>query len=205
MPRPIAYVRRDVVKTAKEAFWDNGYGRTAMSDLEERTGLNRSSLYLAFGSKRELFTVALDRYVEDVVDPLLAPMELDPPDPRAIGIFFAGVKRIIGNGRGRRGCLMINTVAELAPQDEDAAARSVAFQDRLRRAFARAMERAAASGDIDGDAVARRASVLTASTFGIWLTARFDPAAAASLCDEMTLEVESWRSSRIAHTSRRGG
>ena len=205
MPRPVTYVRRDVVKTAREAFWDGGYERTAISDLEGRTGLNRSSLYLAFGSKRELFTVALDSYVEDVLDPLLAPMELGPPDLRAIAIFFAGVKKIIGSGRGhgRRGCLMINTVAELAPEDEDAAARSVAFQDRLRGAFTRSLEGAAASGDIDGDAAARRANVLAASTFGIWLTARFDPAAAASLCDEMTLEIESWRSSRTAHPSRR--
>jgi TetR/AcrR family transcriptional repressor of nem operon len=197
MPRPPTYAREDVVRAAREAFWDDGYEGTPVSELEERTGLMRSSLYLAFGSKRELFRSALDSYVNEVLDPLLAPMELDAPDLQAIETFFSGVKAIVGRagGHGRRGCLMVNTVAELATRDDDAASRSVAFRDRLHDAFARALEGAAASGEIAHDTLGRRADVLTAATFGIWLTARIDPVAAASLCNTMTSEVEYWRSS----------
>ena len=200
MPRPPTYAREDVVRAAREAFWDDGYEGTAVSDLEERTGLKRSSLYLAFGSKRELFRTALDSYVEEVLDPLLAPMELDHPDLRSIETFFSGVKAIVGQagGHGGRGCLMVNTVAELATRDDEAASRSAAFLDRLHHAFVRALEGAAASGAIADDALLRRENVLTAATLGIWLTARIDPVAAASLCDSMTAEVESWRSSHAA-------
>lgn len=200
MPRPPTYAREDVVRAAREAFWDDGYEGTAVSDLEERTGLMRSSLYLAFGSKRELFRSALDSYVEEVLDPLLAPMEFGAPDLRSIETFFSGVKAIVGQagGHGRRGCLMVNTVAELATRDDDAALRSTAFRDRLHDAFVRALEGAAASGAIAHDVLWRRANVLTAATFGIWLMARIDPGTAASLCDTMTSEVEYWRSSHTA-------
>jgi TetR/AcrR family transcriptional repressor of nem operon len=200
MPRPPTYAREDVVRAAREAFWDDGYEGTAVSDLEERTGLLRSSLYLAFGSKRELFRSALDSYVKEVLDPLLAPMELGAADLRAIETFFSGVKAIVGQarGHGRRGCLMVNTVAELATRDDEAASRSIAFRDRLHDAFVRALEGAAASGEIARETLGRRADVLTAATFGIWLAARIDPVAAASLCNTMASEVESWRSSDAA-------
>jgi AcrR family transcriptional regulator len=166
-----------------------------MSDLEERTGLRRSSLYLAFGSKRELFRSAVDSYVKEVLDPLLAPMELGAADLRAIEMFLSGVKAIVGQarGHGRRGCLMVNTVAELATRDDEAASLSIAFRDRLHDAFVRALEGAAVSGEIASETLGRRADVLTAATFGIWLTARIDPVAAASLCSTMSSEVESWR------------
>ena len=205
MPRPPTYAREDVVRAAREAFWDDGYEGTAVSDLEERTGLKRSSLYLAFGSKRELFRTALDSYVEEVLDPLLAPMELDHPDLRSIETFFSGVKAIVGQAaeHGRRGCLMVNTVAELATRDDEAASRSAAFLDRLHHAFVRALEGAAASGAIADDALLRRENVLTAATLGIWLTARIDPVAAASLCDTMTAEVEYWGSSHAAGATAR--
>jgi TetR/AcrR family transcriptional regulator, transcriptional repressor for nem operon len=194
MPRPPTYLRQDVVKAAMEAFWDDGYHGTGMSELEERTGLNRSSLYLAFGNKRALFASALESYIEDVLDPLLAPMELDPPGPGAIATFFSGVKEIVAGSHGRRGCLMVNTAAELAMADDDAAARCAAFRDRLRRAFARALEGSAAFGAMDDRTISRRANTLTACTFGIWVIARMDPVAAASMCDEMTVEIDSWRS-----------
>ena len=196
MPRPSIYVREDAVEAAMQAFWDDGYHGTGVSALEERTGLNRSSLYLGFGSKRELFASALDLYTEVVLDRLLAPMETEPLDPGSIAAFFSGVKEIVTDSRGHRGCLMVNTVAELAARDDEGTARSAAFWDRVRRAFTRALAGSASGDEVDDDTISRRAGMLTASTLGIWLSARIDPATAASLCDEMTAEVESWRSSR---------
>ena len=43
-------------------FWRKGYEATSLSDLTEAMGINRTSLYAAFGNKEELFGRALERY-----------------------------------------------------------------------------------------------------------------------------------------------
>ena len=49
---------------AMDLFWSKGYEATSLDDLCEVTGLSRSSLYAAFGSKRNLLLRSVERYVE---------------------------------------------------------------------------------------------------------------------------------------------
>lgn len=91
---------------------------------------------------------------------------------------------------------MVNSIAELAGRDEGATAAGAGFRDRLRAAFRKALDGAAAAGEIDGFSVERRARVLAAATLGVWLCARIDARDAADLCDVMIAKVESWRTSR---------
>ena len=86
MPRSREFDDREVVDASKEEFWDRGYLGTAISDIERRTGLNRSSLYLAYGSKRGLFGNALERYLDDFVTDRLRMMEDGPADWRASAV-----------------------------------------------------------------------------------------------------------------------
>jgi AcrR family transcriptional regulator len=51
---------------AVQIFWRQGYEGTAISDLAEALGINRPSLYAAFGNKEALFRKALDRYTATV-------------------------------------------------------------------------------------------------------------------------------------------
>ena len=188
MPRPRTYERRDVVEAAKKAFWEGGYAGTAIADLERSTGLNRSSLYLAFGSKRELFELALDRYTEDFIDPLIEGMEKASAGLDEIAEFFSRLKAEFRE-ISRRGCLMVNTIAEVG----DRSPKAVAYRDRLRRAFTHALRGASRRGETEVAAVRRRVSMLLAATLGVWLSARIDPRDAGRLCDEIVAEVESWR------------
>ena len=50
MARPRSFSTEDAVVAAAAVFWSKGYRDTAVSDLERATGLNRSSLYSAFGT-----------------------------------------------------------------------------------------------------------------------------------------------------------
>jgi AcrR family transcriptional regulator len=47
---------------ALKVVWRKGYEGTSLADLTEAMGINRPSLYVAFGNKEELFRKALDRY-----------------------------------------------------------------------------------------------------------------------------------------------
>jgi len=62
--RPRGFCPEEALETALQLFWRKGYEGTSMSDLTEAIGVNRPSLYTAFGSKEELFRKVLDRYTE---------------------------------------------------------------------------------------------------------------------------------------------
>ncbi len=56
-------------------FWSKGYEGTSMSDLERSMGLARTSIYNAFGNKRQLFDKAVEYYQRTILADLLSPLE----------------------------------------------------------------------------------------------------------------------------------
>src|SRR6478735_11363440 len=65
--RPRAFDLETALEQALQVFWEKGYQGTSLSDLTSAIGINRPSLYAAFGNKEALFRKALDRYVEKTV------------------------------------------------------------------------------------------------------------------------------------------
>ena len=63
--RQRAFDKDDALKKAMELFWLKGYSGTSLSDLTEAMGINKPSLYAAFGNKEALFVNALNQYVND--------------------------------------------------------------------------------------------------------------------------------------------
>lgn len=61
--RPRGFVPQQVLDIAMRLFWDRGYDGVSISDLTGATGINRRSLYDAFGSKEGLFRRAVEHYV----------------------------------------------------------------------------------------------------------------------------------------------
>jgi hypothetical protein len=92
-----------------------------------------------------------------------------------------------------RGCLMVNTIAELGAQDQRIRAHAAAYRDRLQTSFGAALARAAAQGDADYSLVDSRSHLLAAALMGIWLAVRIDPSHASTSCEAIAREVESWR------------
>src|ERR1700723_2997136 len=60
--RPRGYDPDAALTQAMAAFWDAGYAATTLDAISAGTGMNRPSLYAAFGDKRALYGKALDRY-----------------------------------------------------------------------------------------------------------------------------------------------
>ncbi len=105
-------------------FWRKGYAATSIQDLTEATGINRGSLYAAFGNKQGLFLAVLDYYADKVGNPLMK--ELADPDPRrAIERMFETIIRRTSNPKWPRGCLQTNTALE-CPNLGDEISRKIA-------------------------------------------------------------------------------
>ena len=62
--RPRSFDVDEALDRAVEVFWRHGYEGTSMTDLTEAMGINRPSLYAAYGSKEDLFHSAVARYAE---------------------------------------------------------------------------------------------------------------------------------------------
>lgn len=123
------------VRCAREVFWESGYEDAAIPALESATGLNRSSIYNAFGSKRGLFDAAVDSYLDEVVRPLLRPLTATPVAPDAIVEYLARLRHAFldeSSPASANGCLLINSAN--APIARDSAVREVvaAYRQELR-------------------------------------------------------------------------
>jgi AcrR family transcriptional regulator len=101
-------------------FWDAGFAATSLDDLSERTGMNRPSLYGAFGDKHALYRHALERYRAGARVAMSEALAYDRPlraalrrvYDKALSLYFSGDK-------GARGCFLIGTALTEAVLDAD--------------------------------------------------------------------------------------
>ena len=62
MGRPREFDTDAALEKAMRLFWAKSYEGTSVADLTKALGINRPSLYAAFGDKQSLFRAALERY-----------------------------------------------------------------------------------------------------------------------------------------------
>lgn len=164
-----------VLTAAMTAFWRNGYKATSMSDLEEATGLNKSSLYNAYGSKEELYTRCLDRFAELYSVNLVA--QLENEDFRAgIEGFFGMLVDRLESREIPKGCLATMAAMELGGGDSAAAVRIRNGLKQMRRAFVGRCRKAVSDGQLPQDTDAEAiGAMLLAMTRGIAVLSRGHP------------------------------
>ncbi|MDR6972815.1 TetR/AcrR family transcriptional regulator [Leifsonia shinshuensis] len=132
---------------AIEVFWRQGYEGTSLSDLTEAMGINRPSLYNAFGNKEETFKRAVDRYA--VVDMAYVDAALAAPTAYEVAERYLkdNVAAVTTPGRPP-GCLSIQGGLAGSPEDD----RVIRFLAERRQAgearFAERFARAVADGDL---------------------------------------------------------
>lgn len=191
MPRPPEFEREVVLDRAMRAFWTRGYEATSIQHLVERTGIQRGSLYGAFGDKRALFLAAIEHYDRVMTAKLLATLDAPGSGLEAIRRFFR-LKVDAAQERSRpRGCLVTNSATELASRDRRTASRIGVTLGRIEAAFHRAVIRGQQAGEIDPERDARAlARFLTSSAQGLSVMAKASPER-APLEDivKVTLEV----------------
>lgn len=105
-----------VLEQALAVFWQNGYSNTTMQELAGATGVQRGSLYNAYGDKETLFLRVFERYREGWLNATRT--ALDVPDAReALGRFLTLLVDSMTAGNPARGCLSTKTA--LGPDIQD--------------------------------------------------------------------------------------
>lgn len=122
MGRRPEFDRSEVLMSVTHAFWSHGYHGTSTETLCKRSGLGRSSLYNAFGSKSALFSECLSAYLAQAKDGLAGILadEGRPVPDRIRTLFEIVVHQEVRRHQERAptGCLGVHTVVELAEDPE---------------------------------------------------------------------------------------
>jgi len=176
MARPREFDVDSALESAMQTFWAKGYEATSVDDLCESTGLGRSSLYAAFGDKRQLYLSALDRYEEHAATRVAAALAGQLPIQVSIKSFLGRIIDDIVAGSGRRGCFIGNCAAEIPRGDRTAVNQVRRSLARVERVFAEALAGAMDRGEIDaGSDVTALARFLTSGIQGLRLVGKANP------------------------------
>ncbi|WP_025031817.1 TetR/AcrR family transcriptional regulator [Nitratireductor aquibiodomus] len=119
--RPPAYDREAALMAIAEAFRLRGYAAASLDEIARAAGMNRPSLFAAFGNKKAMYLAALEDYrrrMEQAVSPALAG---EGPLGDALTGFFDAAIGFYGEGAAP-GCLVLCTATAEAPADEEIAA-----------------------------------------------------------------------------------
>ncbi|GAB3168085.1 TetR/AcrR family transcriptional regulator [Amycolatopsis stemonae] len=172
MARPREFDETAAVEKAMHAFWEHGYEATSTQDLCDATGLGRSSVYNTFTSKRALFRRSLTHYTSTQLGKRQA--ILDGPGTAAERL-AAVLDQTVEDDveQRRRGCLVVNTLAELGLPDDEVGAALRDDTDRNLAMFAECVREGVLDGSLrDGLDPADVAEFLLSTTSGLRVLAR---------------------------------
>ena len=108
--RPRAYDREAALLKAMEVFWTAGYSATSLDDITAATGMNRPSIYAAFGDKRGLYLQALDYYWQAGLDAMREALAPGVPVREGLmRVYRAALSIYFPAKQQARGCFGIGT------------------------------------------------------------------------------------------------
>src|SRR5262245_2559983 len=110
--RPRNYDPQLALRRALETFWTYGYSRTSLDDLSAAMGMNRPSLYAAFGDKQALYLKALESYWDQALQAMRDLLARDEPLLDALmRIYDSALSLYFPSTGAPRGCFGISTAA----------------------------------------------------------------------------------------------
>lgn len=122
MPWEKSFDEETALADVMKVFWQKGFEPASIADLLAGTGLNKGSLYNAFGGKQQLFIKALTKYDREHRQTLLAKLEaLDDPN-QAITTFIDATVAETAADQDHKGCFLINTALEVTRHNEEVSA-----------------------------------------------------------------------------------
>lgn len=148
MGRTRGFDADDALDAALVTFWQSGFEATSMQALCRAMAVQPGSLYAAFGGKRELFVAALRRYAQTVSVDAIHRITSAPTGLQGLRDYFGHLVEAMVDGNRRWGCLLTNSLVEFAGRDPELVAIVTGHLANLQAAFAAALTRCAAAGEL---------------------------------------------------------
>jgi AcrR family transcriptional regulator len=163
--RPRAYEPDIALGKALDLFRRDGFAATSLDDLSAATGMNRPSLYGAFGDKRELYIKSYQRYRDDARAAMTDIFRDEAPLwDRLQRIYAIALDIYLSGELGPRGCFTVMTAASEAVADPEIRAMALEGFVELDRAFAACFRLAKEKGEVTNSADATVLAHLASAT-----------------------------------------
>lgn len=163
--RPRAYDPEAALRRATDTFWRTGYSGTSVDSISAATGMNRPSLYAAFGDKRSLYREALARYWQISLAATREALANDTPLEKALMLAYEAALSIYFSGDGcPRGCFVIGTAITEAIEDPEIRNSLAAGLRTIDADFEARFHTARERGELNDDADPAALAVLASAT-----------------------------------------
>ena len=153
--RPREFDHDDVLRIAFDQFWRKGVQGTSLADIARDAGVQRGSLYNAFGSKEALFLTAYERYAGEYLKSLQKALGSGTLRKRLTAFFALTIKNF-RSGSPPRGCPTTRGLMELGSVegeglDENARQAFADLMTRITGLIQGALSEGAKQGEFKGD------------------------------------------------------
>ncbi|MBE5105978.1 TetR/AcrR family transcriptional regulator [Bacillus thuringiensis] len=176
MARLREFDEEKALDAAMQLFWEKGYATTSLSDLTAKMGIQKPSLYSAFGDKEGLFEAALRRYTNLHATSIRTKLQKEQSVKEAIRTFFENMVEEEYKKESNKGCFCINTMVELAPHNEKFEVLTREHQMYLSVIFQELIVKGIQSGELQSDVNAKAlAQTLVTSLIGLTVLMKSRP------------------------------
>src|SRR6478736_1228503 len=163
--RPRAYQPEIALGKALDLFRKAGFAATSLDDLSAATGMNRPSLYGAFGDKRELYIKSYESYRNRARQRMGEVFSADAKlRPLLEQIFAIALDMYLSGQDGPRGCFTVMTATSEAVFDPKIRDLVITGLDEMDRYFARILKRAQERGELAASADFQALAMLASAT-----------------------------------------
>ncbi|QYK07004.1 TetR/AcrR family transcriptional regulator [Shewanella zhangzhouensis] len=156
--RPRTFDCEAALEKALEVFWQKGYDGASLSDLTEAMGINKPSLYAAFGNKEKLFLKAIELY-ENRPSSFFLPALAKPTAYEVAEHMLYGAAMNMADKSHPQGCVIIQGALSCseaaATVKEELINRRIEGELKLRERFAKAVRESDLPVDTEVEVLAR--------------------------------------------------
>ena len=145
--RPRSFNPDKALDVALRVFWRKGYQGASLSDLTKAMGINRPSLYGAFGDKEALFRKVLDRYMNAQACYMQEALTQSTARACVERLLLGSVESMCGSGNPS-GCLLVQGALASGEEADPIRRELISRRQAGETAIRRRLKRAKAEGDL---------------------------------------------------------
>ena len=162
--RPRTYNPDDALSAALNVFWRHGFSGSSLDAISAAAGMNRPSLYAAFGDKKSIYRKSLDKFSREFLSGLEAALFAGVSLEDDLVNFYLAALSVYQSGKhAARGCPMICTAITEAALDDDIQSDLANSLDRIDWVLATRFEQAREQGQIKQSAEPKKLGQLAAA------------------------------------------
>jgi AcrR family transcriptional regulator len=145
--RPRIFDMDDALEKALQVFWKKGYEGASIAELTAALGINKPSLYAAFGNKEELFKKVLTRYASGPVA-FVREVVNEPTARKVAASFLEKAAEALTNVNNPKGCLIVQGALSCGEETEGIRNMLIMYRNGYESLLAERFEKAKAEGDL---------------------------------------------------------